>query len=195
MIILPVLLLGAGVPAAAPPSPSSSPGWPQPFGGRVAVSGIAGLATPGGWLGADLQINLLPWIAVTGGGGAGWGGPQLAAMGKLRAASPKVQGFFLFAGLGFSRGRYEWTDSCFPEGEACDVVSIRRGPVSWRNHELGAEMVVPWTVPLMLRAFVGVSTAIASDLRCVDSPPRECAPGEGEPRSLPYAGVAVGFTL
>ncbi len=183
VLALTLIVAASGRAAAANNDGSASPFESRP----TAVYAVAGLGTPVGLVGAEVEETLLPNLSLS--GGVGWGAanaPQGAAMLRWLGGS---QWSKLTVGAGISGGRYKWTDwACFD-----DTCATKSGTVAWGNVEIGGELRFPRG--FALRYFAGYGHIIAGDLVC-DPPATSCGPYyQNDGYNLIYTGVGVGYSL
>jgi len=90
---------------------------------------MLGIATPLGFVGAELEARLARWLSVSAGVGLAASGVQGAVM--ARPAIPIGDDANVYLGLGASAGRWVWFE--FPPDEAQKTWNI----AYWANAELG----------------------------------------------------------
>lgn len=111
---------------------------------------IAPVGSPVGHLGIEVERNLLPFLAISGGVGAGGSGPQLAA--ALRARGFGGERWAVGVGAGFSGGKA--AQLCFGL-EECPAART----ILWSNVEAAVD--VRLHVGLSMRFAIGGSLATA----------------------------------
>jgi hypothetical protein len=177
-------------------------GWTRD---KVALLAHLGIGAPAGALGVDLDIAPIKAFALRLGAGISLGGPQLAALPRLRLAIGK--GSFLTLGTGPSVGRYVNGNSLAGLGclALCALGSLGEGPASqtfrravWYNVELGIDAFDRKGSGLF-RASLGYGTILNDhDYSCEEKaygypPGGACNRTTGQ--GLFYATAELGFFL
>lgn len=143
-----------------------------------------GLGTPLGWAGAEVEQTVTSFLALSGGVGMGFAGPQVAFMPRLRLGNRASAGTF---GMGLSYGKYRREDTCLFD---CSP-AVFEGKVAWANFEGGVEH--QWDGGLSLRAFVGFGHIVAGDLACTGGD--LCGWDHDDARKVFYLGSALGWSF
>jgi hypothetical protein len=166
---------------------------------HVAVSVVVGFGTPLGWRGLEAQVDVLPWLVLSGGAGQGLssGSPQVAGMARLRWPIRTPTGEVAFTGgYGISRGEFVWTPFClgFDAGDSSNCGARKSGMLWWHNAELAFEFRSGYLpLPFIARVFAGVGKpGNPGALTCEGNCPRDPEEGTG---ALPFVGVSFGLFL
>jgi len=180
--VLSLVWLGAfsfALPVSAEPKVESN------FRARpTAIYAELGLGAPLGWAGVEIEQTLASFLAMSGGVGMGFAGPQIAAMPRFRVGGRQSVATI---GMGVSYGKFHWSDRCSLD---C-TPEIRDGTVAWGNLEGGYEL--RRSNGFSLRAFAGYGRIITGQLGCTAVGTFGCGIEDG--RSLAYVGVAVGWAF
>lgn len=149
----------------------------------TAIYAVLGVGTPVGFIGAELEQTLAPYLSASGGLGWGLSGPQAAAMLHFLAGGQRSK---LTLGAGVSGGKYSWTEFCIDCGE----LGTKAGTVGWGNVEIGGEHRF-WN-GFALRYFGGYGRIIAGDLVCDPSTGNCGTYHQDDGREIVYTGLALG---
>jgi hypothetical protein len=157
--------------------------------GTVSVTGIVGIGTPVGELGAELAVAPIEWLELTGAVGTNIFGAQFALGGRARL--PFTDRWSATLGGGWSEGAYGtvhlcwYIDGCGPDW---------RGMIQWANVEGGFEY--HHRRGFALRIFAGLGIPLNPDgLQCRERYPGDCAGQSPGPavKQFPSVGAAVGY--
>jgi hypothetical protein len=178
-----VVVLPAGAARAADAPASNFEAMP------LAVYLQAGLGTPIGALGVEVEGTIARDLALSAGVGLGFAGPQLAAMPRLQFPASKHVAVVL--GAGVSNGEYEWQRLTWCPLSQCQA-TIKRGKVTWGNVEGGAELRLDGGHSL--RVIAGYGHIIGGSLRCTQ-PGTDGCDDKGLASKLPYFAAAYGMAF
>jgi hypothetical protein len=145
---------------------------------------VAPFGSPIGWIGAAVDLSLLPAVGIYAGAGAGGSGVQWAVGLRPRLSVSEDTAFT--ATLAFSRGNFKSLDWEFTMRDRHMPADM--GKTSWINVDVGPEYRA--NGGLLFRFSMGYSQAVASD-----SPPGTYYLGNFTPSSMPrlaYLALAVG---
>lgn len=143
-----------------------------------------GLGTPLGWGGVEIEQTVASFLALSGGVGMGFSGPQVAVMPRLRFGGR--DGALTF-GAGASYGRFVWTDGCLLH---CTPARAE-GVALWDNLEVGIE--IRRSSGFSFRAFIGHGNVVGRSLVCTVAGNFGCDLDAAS--KLFYLGVAVGWAF
>jgi hypothetical protein len=163
----------SAAPGMAVVAAPATPATPEAPAHPLDVGLVFGFATPVGSIGVDVQYEATEWLALSGGVGLAFSGPQAAVMPRLYTPTGSLR---LFAGAGFSVGNYDEPDICI---DGCPVDDDGTTAV-WGNLEGGIEYR---TQPIFVRLTLGGGWITS------DHPDKA---NEGGEYWLPYAGITVG---
>jgi hypothetical protein len=148
-----------------------------------AVYAQLGLGTPLGWGGVEAEATLFRYLALSGGVGAGFSGPQVAFMPRLRLPFERRAAFTL--GAGVSYGRVVMPTECI--GFGCAPPS--QGDVGWANVEPGFELREAYGASF--RLFAGYGRMIGGELTCVQPQATDCDKRD----FVVYLGTGLGWAF
>ena len=160
----------------------------RPFESRpTTIYGVAGLGTPVGLVGAEVEEMILPNWSLS--AGVGWGAaeaPQGAAMLRWLVGNELAK---FTIGAGISGGKYKWWDWA----SFYDTTATKSGTVAWAasrseprsGHGAGSRS----------RCFGGYGHIIAGNLIC-DPPATSCGPCyQNDGYNLIYIGAGIGYAF
>ncbi len=185
ILLLATLLLSGVAHASEPPIDL----WEQrPF----AIEGHVGLGTPLGALGVALDVTPIKWVSLNAGVGAGLGDGKQASLTRQIAFGARGRYSFgrtaLALGGGYSFGPYVKGDTVF---DAAWWLTWDRA--DWWNTDFSVEH--RWESGVQFRAYVGLAMLLDPyNNTCSGDIPRSSCDAHSK-TSLPYLGVAVGYSL
>ncbi len=170
--------VAAGAPTAAPlPGDHVAPQWKR----SLAVEGHLSIGGPVGVGGVMIAYEPVPWLVLPIGVGAGFAGPQLAFVPRLRWVwSDSIAA--LSAGAGLSGGPYDSFTNAFS-----GLSSRHWDRALWLD--LSASLELRWSVGMSLRFYAGMGSLLNPSEGTCDF---TCEPVQ---QQIPYFGLAAGYAF
>jgi hypothetical protein len=158
--------------------------WDQ----ALALTGNVGFGTPLGYIGAEVDYSLLPFLAVEGGIGVGKG-LQTAGGVRVRPVRGNVTAFGV--GAGFSLGNSDLVDPSIAHPESAVTYEYRPG--YFVNIDLFVEH--RWSSHFVMREFLGYARLLNRHPDAVCPESSSCRSGEMSKglAGTPYIGMAFGY--